>query len=652
MTAALPRLIALLALTLAVLPSPASAATYTIDACQRPDGSHVPPDGWTPGVRGDYVHYSDSCATGGALDATWSETVSHRGDDFVLWGFTAPPGTTLRWLLAHRVASVGPAQPYGTPQAILLTDRPVEICDATVPCESRTGVLSAGLSNASSVTFGVRCAGANGCPAGGETRYSLRQIELTLSDESSPTLAGAPAGTLMSEAARGRVRGLSYQAADAGGGVYWHRLLADGKEVAAGTVDDNGGKCVRVGKSFAHRVPCKLNAGGAVSLDTAALSDGEHQLALEVYDATAANRTTHGPWSIVADNRPPVIDTVTISGTARAGEALKGTAKVDGQNATLGYQWLRAAADGSDPQPISGATNPAYHLTTSDVGHRIVLEVTATDGGGASKRMSAPTAAIAPCQDEQACKAAAAANAAAAAGPGTIVAKNPAQAPGTNGAPTDGQANLSARLVRGSRTTSRLIARFNETVRVRGTITTASGAPIADARVYLMQRRRGAPDNTWAVASESRSTTNGAIAATARAKGRSRELRLVYFPHGGADANRASNLLSLIVRQDALLSVSRRSLRNGQTLRFRGTVRGAIPRAGTRVLLQVKLRTGWFTFKRLTVKPRSRGRFAAGYMFRRTATRTRYRFRVKVVPRSSARYATGYSPSRAVVVRP
>jgi hypothetical protein len=656
-TTALTQITAIAALALTLLAPPAPAATYTIDACQRPDGSYVAPDGWVPGIRGDYVHYADSCSQGGPLEAMWNGTIAHRGDDFALWGFTAPPGTRIRGLVAHRTATVGKAQDYGTPQALLLTDRPIEVCDATVPCAMRDGLISTALGDASSLTFGVRCSGASGCPAGGETRYSMRQIELTLSDDSSPVISGAPGGTLMSETTRVRHRGLSYQAADVGGGVYRQRLLADGKEVAVGTVDDNAGKCVKVGRSFGHRVPCKLNASGTIGLDTAALADGGHDLTLEVYDATQTNRTTYGPWSIVADTRPPSIGEITVAGTPRAGEALKGAATVDGQNPTISYQWLRATADGSDAQPISGATTATYHLTTGDVGHKVLLEVAATDGGGTSKRATTPTdppftgRTVAPCEDDAACKAAAAANAAAASGPGTIAAANPVRDAGANGSPADGEANITASLQRGSRTTSRLVARYAERVRVRGKITSPSGAPIRGAVIFLMERRHGAPETAWTPAAQTRSTADGSITAFAR-RGRTRDLRLVYFPHGGANANRASNLLVLIARQDALLRISRRSLRNGHTLRFRGTVRGTIPRAGALVRLQVKLRTGWLTFKRLTVTTRAHGRFTARYTFRRTTTRTRYRFRVKVVPRSSSSYATGYSTSRSVVVRP
>ncbi|HEX6388852.1 MAG TPA: hypothetical protein VFZ89_05390 [Solirubrobacteraceae bacterium] len=266
----------------------------------------------------------------------------------------------------------------------------------------------------------------------------MRQIELTLNDDASPVIAGAPAGTLMSESTRTRHRGLSYQATDVGGGVYRYRLLADGAEVAAGAVDANDGKCAKVGKSFSFKVPCKLNATGTVGLDTAALADGGHDLMLEVYDATATNRATYGPWSIVADTRPPAIGDVTISGTARAGEPVKGQAQINGQNATISYQWLRAEADGSNAKEISGATSPTYHLTSADVGHRILLEVAATDAGGSTTRRSAPTEPIAPCTSQAACKAADDANDANARGPASVAVPNPVREPGANGSPPDG----------------------------------------------------------------------------------------------------------------------------------------------------------------------------------------------------------------------
>ncbi len=487
----------------------------------------------------------------------------------------------------------------------------------------------------------------------------MRQIELTLVDESSPVLAGGPSGTLMSANTRVRQRALSYQASDVGGGVYRHRLLADGAEVAAGVVDGNDGRCSKYGKSFSHRVPCKLSASGSLGLDTAALPDGDHELTLEVYDVTGVNKATHGPWPIIADTRPPAITAVTVTGTPRAGDALRGAATVEGQSPAIAYQWIRAASDGSDPRPISGATGETYHLTVDDVGHKVLLQVKATDAGGTSERTTSATdppfagTVVAECVNQEACRQAAAANAQA---QGTVALANPSSSPGANGNPADADAIITARLQRGSssraRTTSRLVAPFNARVRIRGTITTQAGAPIGGARVFVVEKRLGAPETTWKTTASGVSGPDGALSVSTSKGGRSRELRLVYFPQGGANANRASNQLALLVRQDALMRLSRRTLRNGQSLRFRGTVRGTIPAAGALLHLQVKLRTGWFTFKRLTVRRSANGRFAARYRFRRTTSPTRYRFRAKIVPRNTSTYATGYSATRSVTVRP
>lgn len=658
-TSRLAKALTLLALALVTTPSAAQAATYTVDACQRPDGSYVAPDGWTPTFGGAFTGYGNECAHGGSLNAAWDASVPHTNGDHAYWRFPAPSGTTLQWVVGSRSLVTGTDQAFGSPVAQMETDKGrVEGCAVAWGCTARSGTLSAPLGSASWLRFGVECSGVNGCPAGGETRYSLKQIELTLSDESSPTISGV-AGTLMSEATRVRNRALSYQASDVGGGLYWHRLLVDGQQAAAGAVDANSGRCAKVARSFSHAVPCKLSASGAIALDTATLADGAHDLKLEVFDATGENRATHGPWQIVADTRPPVIGDITVTGTPTAGEVLRGSASVDGQNATIAYQWLRAAADGSDPKPIAGATASTYHLTYGDVGHKIMLEVTATDAGGTVKRTTRATdppfdgKVVAPCVNEEACKAAPGNNAtAAAAGPGTVAIPNPDRTPGPNGTPPDAQAIITARLQRGSRTTARLVSPFGARVRVKGKITTAAGAPIRGAHIHLVERKPGAPENTWKVTGHATSSDDGSISVSSRKGGRTRELRLAYFPQGGSDENRASNTLTVIVRQDALLRVSRRNLRNGQTLRFRGAVRGQIARAGALVQLQVKLRTGWFTFKRLTVKPRSKGRFVARYTFRRTTTRTRYRFRVRVRPPHATSYATGYSVTRSVVVRP
>jgi len=57
------------------------------------------------------------------------------------------------------------------------------------------------------------------------------------------------------------------------------------------------------------------------------------------------------------------------------------------------YQWYDCISSGTQCTPISGATNPTYHLTTSDGTHILRAEVVATNAGGSSNSTT-QTAAI------------------------------------------------------------------------------------------------------------------------------------------------------------------------------------------------------------------------------------------------------------------
>jgi RHS repeat-associated protein len=49
---------------------------------------------------------------------------------------------------------------------------------------------------------------------------------------------------------------------------------------------------------------------------------------------------------------------------------------------TYGYQWQDCNSAGAECSPIPGATNPNYTVATSDAGHTILAQVTASNGGG------------------------------------------------------------------------------------------------------------------------------------------------------------------------------------------------------------------------------------------------------------------------------
>jgi hypothetical protein len=122
--------------------------------------------------------------------------------------------------------------------------------------------------------------------------------------------------------------------------------------------------------------------------------------------------------------------------------------------------------------------------------------------------------------------------------------------------------------------------------------------------------------------------------------------RRVYFVRRtGTGANVAS--LVVHVRAPVRLATSRRRLRTGQRVVFRGRLGKPFPRTSVLVELQARRETGWQTFA--TTRSRHGGAFAVGYQFTRTTGVHTYKFRALVRQQSGYPFATG--ASRAVGVR-
>jgi hypothetical protein len=88
--------------------------------------------------------------------------------------------------------------------------------------------------------------------------------------------------------------------------------------------------------------------------------------------------------------------TPTISGAAVQGATLTadpGMWQGPGPIA-ITYQWVRCDADLKACPPVSGATKNTYTLTSNDVGHRLLVQVTAHNAGGVSVASSSPTAVV------------------------------------------------------------------------------------------------------------------------------------------------------------------------------------------------------------------------------------------------------------------
>jgi hypothetical protein len=111
-----------------------------------------------------------------------------------------------------------------------------------------------------------------------------------------------------------------------------------------------------------------------------------------VQSATTTTTTTATPVAPPANTSPPAI-----SGTARDGTTLTASNGTwTGSPTSYAYRWERCDSAGGGCAAITGATSKQYTLTSADVGHRLRVEVTATNAGGSGSATSAPTDVVQP----------------------------------------------------------------------------------------------------------------------------------------------------------------------------------------------------------------------------------------------------------------
>jgi hypothetical protein len=204
---------------------------------------------------------------------------------------------------------------------------------------------------------------------------------------------------------------------------------------------------------------------------------------------------------------------------------------------------------------------------------------------------------------------------------------------------------------RGGRFTEQLAASakvgFGKKAKVRGTLTTADGSPIAGASVDVYSTPKLAGGTPQKIA-EATTTNAGGFAYRTR-RGPSRVLTFA-FDDGPGDYRRSHNEVTLRVKAAATFHANRRSLRNGQRVLFTGRVRGTpLPPRGKVVDLQAFYRGRWRTFA--TPRANNKGKFRFRYRFEATRGVVTYRFRAKVRAEGAYPYELGYSRTVKVTVR-
>jgi len=126
-------------------------------------------------------------------------------------------------------------------------------------------------------------------------------------------------------------------------------------------------------------------AGVAASIAVASASGSEAA-------TTAASTTTTTTASVAP---PTNTSRPTISGTAQDGALLTaGTGTWTGAPTSYAYEWLRCDSAGGSCAGIAGATSKQYTVSSTDVGHRLRVSVTASNAGGSGSATSDATAAV------------------------------------------------------------------------------------------------------------------------------------------------------------------------------------------------------------------------------------------------------------------
>ena len=466
----------LVAAGLLFVPSPAGAATYTVESCTNGSIS-----GWSSFYHGAWSQLSNSCGlAGGGLKAG----VSTEPGATAGWKFNAPADTEIAGFRLTRAFSLPANQAFGTGVVTTMTEGTGNAFFDWEP--NFGGLLSVGpqlqsaanLNGQTSLTAKVDCGGGGLCTGGSEVTVYGASIDLR--DGFAPAL-GTVSGSLLGQAPLKGTRALSFSASDRGGGIRREQLLVDGQPSGDRWLDCN----------FAHAVPCPLTDSGTFALDTTELCDGDHEVELRVTDATMGNGTRYGPLSVTVDNVPPPAVTVVprIFGSAVQGQLLYADdGSWVGDDLSFKFRWQRYE-DGSW-QDIPGAEASAYVPTADDAGHRLRVRVLAANAEGATDAYSDATGAVpVPESPTPAPSPTPTPTPTPSPSPAAVVVAVPNPAPvAAPAAALDAPARVAAAFQATGRTTITLP--FGQRPKITGTLTRADGRPLAGAALAVTSRLR------------------------------------------------------------------------------------------------------------------------------------------------------------------
>ncbi len=323
----------LLAITLLVMSwallapiSTANASEWAQVSCSLA-GKPVSTEGWSPTWRIESSANettADECSKGGALRATDEQRTGElqEAGAGAVWAYSAPTGSTIvggtvaySMIAPHGITWL--STPEDTPGGFVFC---VSQEGYKIPCaEQRTsGAAAIPDEGGTHLYLGALCQGKETtakCFPTFDAEAKLISAEIILSTNATPSASGFT-GPLLEGAANGNAT-MSFTAHDLNGpGVYGVTVKIDGEPVYAGTPDSNHGECAIVGadanniREFQYTQPCPQSIPITIEAPTGRYSNGEHQLAVEVEDATGRVASVYGGPITIANHPPPAAPSV------------------------------------------------------------------------------------------------------------------------------------------------------------------------------------------------------------------------------------------------------------------------------------------------------------------------------------------------------
>jgi hypothetical protein len=220
-----------------------------------------------------------------------------------------------------------------------------------------------------------------------------------------------------------------------------------------------------------------------------------------------------------------------------------------------------------------------------------------------------------------------------------ITVANPGAPGPPNGTNASTQATLSAQW-RGTKR-ERLTSSYGSASTITGRLTGPQGVPISGALIDLSAT--AAYNGASPVQMPGpRTRADGRFSVRLAGGVSSRTLRLAYRSNTGEVPPVATRTLTLSVRAGIALGITPRTAGVGQSIHFRGRLRGGpIPSAGKQLVLEARAAgSAWLEFR--VIRCDRRGRFQAGYRFKFPGP-ANYQFRVLSEPEADFPFAAGSS---------